>query len=51
MEKVKCPNMCHNGFVKQLDSSRALFSMVKCTCCRGGGVVNEKDYDMLNSKL
>ncbi len=51
MEKVKCPNMCHNGLVKCTDSTRALFSMVTCNCCRGKGVVNENDYQILNSKI
>jgi hypothetical protein len=51
MEKVKCPNMCNNGLVKHHDSTRALFSLVTCTCCRGKGVVNENDFEMLNSKL
>lgn len=51
MENVKCPNMCHNGLVKSLDSTRALFTLVTCSCCRGNGVVKEKDYQQLNSKL
>jgi len=51
MGNVKCPNMCHNGLVKQSDSTRALFSLVTCFCCRGKGEVKEEDYQMLNSKL
>lgn len=51
MDLVRCPNMCFNGVVKQMDNTRALFSLVTCTCCRGRGVVPEKDYKRLESKL
>lgn len=38
--KVRCPNMCQNGYVKYYpDSTKALFETTKCVYCKGSGEV------------
>lgn len=36
---TRCPNWCHDGWVKLRDSQRALYSPGTCPVCTGQGQV------------
>ena len=48
---VRCPNLCVNGQIKQVESTRALHIFVVCPYCKGKGKVTQEEAIEIDKKL
>lgn len=50
-ENVRCPNLCFDGYIKELSSNRAFFDICECHFCDGSGIVSKDRANEIEKEL